>query len=66
MISNKNKIFGQTNSICQYSNKNMHAGEIFFGLNKTHEILLAQMHFYGIPGSCKKWFTCHPTDKKKC
>jgi hypothetical protein len=43
----------------------MHAGEIICGLNKTCEILLAQMHFYGIPGTCKNWFTCHPTNKKQ-
>jgi hypothetical protein len=64
-MSNKNATIRLTNSICQYSNQNKHAGEIPCGLKKTCEILLAELHFYGIKGTCKNWFTSHPTDKKQ-
>lgn len=43
----------------------MHAGEISYGFKKTCEILLAELHFYGIKETCKNWFTSHPTDKKQ-
>lgn len=41
----------------------MHAGEIFCGSKKTCEILLAQLHFYGIQGTCKT--SSHPIQQTK-
>ena len=47
----------------------MHVGGIFYDFGKAfhyvnHEILLVQLHFYGIPDVAEDWFRCYVRNRR--
>jgi hypothetical protein len=68
--STENAAFKLTNSVLKSINQKMYVGGIFCDLAKAfdcvnHEILLAELHYYGIQGTVANWFRSCLTNRKQ-